>query len=209
MSDRFSDLKKIPNQPAAKLLAYANMQLETKLKAPASASVQTVLEELDEAGAYIDMINVLACCLPPRERIWWGCLAARELVPEGQKSMALEAAEKWVFQPSDETRDAAREAAELSEPTDDTALAAVAVTMHDGKLGTGSMQEFPAPPGATAKYVVGLNLLAMGEHEEKFEEHGQLVIDRALDIARGGRGDVEAQAKNDGTQPDSAEGIGA
>lgn len=192
MTERFADLKKIPNQPAAKLLAYANVALETEVKAPASASVQTVLEELDEAGAYVDIINLLSCSLPPRERIWWGCLAARELVPEGEKSHALAAAEKWVFQPSDETREAARQAAEMSEPNDDTSLAAVAVAMHDGKLGTGELAEFAAPPGATAKYVFGLNLLAMGEHEEKFVEHGQLVIDRALDIARGGNGTIEA-----------------
>jgi len=193
MSERYAELTKIPAQPAAKLLAFANCKLETKLKAPASASVQAVLEELEDAGAYVDIINMLSCSLPPRERIWWGCLAARELVPEGETSRALAAAEKWVFQPSDDTREAARQAAEMSDPNDDTSLAAVAVAMHDGKLGGGELQEFQAPPGATAKYVFGLNLLAMGEHEENFEAHGQIVIDRALDIARGGNGTIEAK----------------
>lgn len=197
MSDRFADLKKIPKQPAAKLLAFANTKLESKLKAPGSASVETVLEELDEAGAYLDIITLLSCSLPPRERIWWGCLAARELVPDGEKSHALAAAEKWVFEPSDDAREAARQAAEISEPTDDTTMAATAVAMCDGKLGPGDLQAYDAPPGATSKFVVGLNLLAMGLHEEQFEDHGQLVIDRALDIARGGNGTIEKKGGSD------------
>ncbi len=205
MSDRYADLKKIPARPAAKLLAFANTKLETKLKSPASAPVQTVLEELDEAGAYVDIINLLSCCLPPRERIWWGCLAARELLEEGEQSHALTAAEKWVFKPNDETREAARVAAEMSEPTDDTAMAAAAVAMHDGKLGGGDLAQFDAPAGATAKYVFGLNLLAMGTYEDDFEGHGQIVIDRGLDIARGGNGTVDA---DDGSEdlPDAEKG---
>ena len=54
MSERFADLKKIPKQPAARLLALGNARLQSRLKSPASASVADVLIELAAADALVD-----------------------------------------------------------------------------------------------------------------------------------------------------------
>lgn len=189
MADRFSDLKKIPRQPAARLLAAANTKLSAEISAPAAAPVETVLAELAERGERIDMLRLLAAALPAREAIWWGCLAARDAVPEGAPvPPPLAAVETWVFKPGDETRAAAAATIEAAEADDDTTLLARAVAMHDGKLGVGNMQAYDAPPGAVPAFVFGMIAIAIGAMEDRAEPYMDTLADRALDIARGGDG---------------------
>jgi len=185
MSERFSNLKKVPQEPAARLLAAANAKLKTKLKAPASASVVAVLNELDEQEddrALIDMLRVLSVSLPTRELVWWSCLAARDMV-----------------KPGDQTRSAAGDALELAEAGDAAMLCAMAVSYHDGTLGVGELAKIQAPPGASQTAAFGINVKAVTKGGP-FPERAQLLIDRAIDIARGGDGrKVGAQATEEET----------
>jgi len=196
MTQRFADLKKVPKEPAARLLAGANARLKTPLKAPVAAPVSVVLAELEEAGAWIDMLRLLSVALPPRERVWWACLAGRDVV-EAEAAMGnrtarvpspLAAAEAWVFKPSDAARDAARAAAEMAEPYDDTSWCATAVIFFDGTLGTGALAQQPAPPGVAQAAAFGMNLISLGLEGQDFTVTANRLIDRALDIARGGNG---------------------
>ena len=190
MSDRFADLVKIPADPARRLLALANAKVKAPLASPANASVSAVLEELDAQDATLDMLRLLSAALPARECIWWGCLAAGDLLEDGAPATpALKAARAWVFKPTDENRDAARQALEVVEPDDNTTLIATAVAMCDGKLGTGELSEIEAAPGVAATTVFALNVMSMGHAPaEDMDAQVQVLIDRALDIARGGNG---------------------
>ncbi|MCB2135300.1 MAG: hypothetical protein KDE08_05035 [Rhodobacteraceae bacterium] len=189
MTSRFADLKKVPKEPAARLLAVANMRLETKVKAPASAKVEQILTELETEGALIDMLRILSVALPPRERTWWACLAARDVV--GAKDTApprsLLAAESWVLKPNDDTRAAARTALDAAEQDDETTLCAMAAALADGTLGPGELAHHAAPPGAAEAAAFGMNVMALGTVDD-FSEGANRLIDRALDIARGGNG---------------------
>lgn len=195
MGGRFAGLTKVPNEPAARLLARANARLATPLRAPASAPVETVLEEMEAAGSTFDMLRLLAVALPPRERIWWACLAARDMLPEGGAALPspLAAAEAWVFRADDETREAARLAAEAAEPRDDTSLCAAAVAMHDGSLGGGALAGIPAPPGVAEAMAFAMAMIALSHRPDRLAEHARLLVDRALDIARGGSGRIAAE----------------
>ena len=190
MNGRFSDLKKLPREPAARMLAMANAKLATKLNSPASAPVDMVLAELSEADAIFDMLRLISVGLPPRERAWWACLAARDALPEGldKPTACLAASEAWVFKPTDENRIAAREAMERAEADDDTSLCAATVAMCDGRLGPADLSEHLAPPGVAEASAFGMNMVALNLHGDEFETYGQLLVDRALDIARGGNG---------------------
>ncbi len=196
MTQRFADLKKVPREPAARLLAGANARLKTPLRSPVAAPVSVVLAELDEAEAWIDMLRLLSVALPPRERVWWACLAGRDVAAAAAGPGAapprlpppLAAAEAWVFKPSDAARDAARAAAEAAEPFDDTSLCATAVVFFDGTLGTGALAQQPAPPGVAQAAVFGMNLISLGLEGQDFTAAANRLIDRALDIARGGNG---------------------
>jgi len=194
MTTRFAGLKKIPKEPAARMLAMANAKLETKLSLPPATPVDAVLAALDEQGATIDMLRLLSVALPARERVWWACLAARDIVgaaPENN-TPALSAAEAWVFKPSPENCEKARLTVEQAEVDDDTVHCATAVQFADGTLGPGGLSHHPAPVGASEVSVFAMNLVALEKHSDRFEDYGRMLIDRALDIARGGNGQVEA-----------------
>ncbi|MDO9526363.1 MAG: hypothetical protein Q7J57_12650 [Gemmobacter sp.] len=189
MNPRFAGLRKIPAEPAARLLAQANARLSTKLTAPASAQVPEVLAELDAAHAHVDMLRLMSVALPPRERAWWACLAARDLLgPEQPVPRTLLAAENWVRQPGEDTRAAAQVALEAAEMDDDATLCAKAAIYGDGTLGPGALASHPAPPGAAQAAVFGINIMAIGRQGNDFAAEATRLIDRALDIARGGNG---------------------
>ena len=206
MSDKFKNLKKIPEQPAARLLVHGNAKLETVLKAPASASVPAVLAELEEAEAYVDMIRLLSVSLPARECVWWSCIAGKDILAEGQcKSTCLPAAEAWVLKPTEENRARLQTVLENESADDPGALAATAAYYAPGTMGLGGLEDQPAPPGIVSACAFGINLqtLKLGpDPNTRFK----IAIDRALDIARGGNGKVEylkpapeALSKTEGT----------
>lgn len=193
MTKRFADMTKIPREPAAKLLAQANTRLGTQIDAPASALPEAVLEELDGKGAMVDVLRLMAILLPPRERVWWACMAARDFIgpaPDND-TPSLAASEAWVYQPNDENRDKARDSVDHAYVDDETVNCAISVMYADGTLGPGDLANHPAPAGASEVAAFAMNVVALGEHSDKFEEYGQMLIDRAINIARGGNGQLE------------------
>jgi len=191
MTERFAALTKVPKHPAARLLAMANQKLETKLDAPVSAPVEVVLAELDAKAAWIDMLLLLAVALPPRERVWWACLAARDLMVEGEKpALSLSTSEAWVFKPNDENRAAAYASIEHAPPKDDTVHCATAAVFADGTLGPGDLAEYPAPVGAGELSAFAMAVISLCHDTDQYDARAVVMVDRALDIARGGPGKI-------------------
>lgn len=189
MTERFQSLTKLPRQPAARLLALANARLQTPLDAPASAPVEAVLAELEGKGALVDMLRLMSVALPPRERVWWACLAARDTLAGGAAPPPpLRAAEAWVFKPNEENRIAAQATLDRAEVDDDTVHCATAVLFCDGTLGPGELSRHPAPPGVAEVCAFAMNVIALGRHDADHAAFGAMLVDRALDIARGGSG---------------------
>ena len=190
MTSRFDKMTKISADPAAKQLARANTRLDAKIAAPASAPPLTVLEELSAKGETIDLLRLLAILLPPRERVWWACLAARDIVGAGPEmaTHSLLAAEAWVRDPSPANRETARGTIDHAYVDDDTVHCATAVMYADGTLGPGDLANHPAPAGAAEMCAFAMNMVALREHPDIFEEYIQTLIDRAVDIGRGGNG---------------------
>ncbi|RUS59692.1 hypothetical protein EGN72_13420 [Pseudorhodobacter sp. E13] len=194
MSKRFQNLKKIPAEPAARMLAMTNTKLQTKLTSPASAPVDAVLEELAGLGAKIDILRLLSVALPPREATWWACLAGHDLIGPNPKAVPppLACAERWVFKPTEENRIAARDAFETADMDDDTTFCAMAALYAEGTLGPGDLNQTPAPPNGVSAAVFAMNLLSMKMNVDRMQVHLDILIDRGLDIARGGNGRVAA-----------------
>jgi len=199
MKFRFDNMIKIPDQPAARMLAMANAKLLAQLPLPASASVPEVLQALADEEELFDMIQLLAVALPPREAVWWACLAARDLVGQDEKSQtpSLIAAERWVFKPDAENRAAAQNAMDLADIDDDTVYCAMATVYANGNMGEGDLAEIEAPPNALSTAVFVMNMNSVAETLDTVEDHAEMLIARALDIARGGNGTVERQALAD------------
>ena len=195
MTHRFDDLKKVPAQPAVRLLAMENARLAFVPATPANASVADVMTALEKEGAFVDMLRLMSVALPPRERAWWACLAARDVIgPVEKLPLPLELAESWVRKPSDATRAAARDAVDLADVDDETVLCATAVIFCDDKLGPGDLAQYPGPPGAGAAAVFAMNIKALGCGVDALET-ADILINRAVDIARGGNGQLPLPAK--------------
>jgi len=194
MTTTFNDLVKMPTDPVAKLLSRANVLLKTPLEAPPTADASVVLKELHDKGALVDLLRLLAILLPPRERVWWACMAARDYIgPRSDKDPpSLIASEAWVYEPSDENRDAARISLDNAYIDDDTVNCALAVLYYDGTLGPGDLKQYPAPAGASETAAFAMNIVALSELSDKFEEHGRVLVERALNIGRGGNGQMDS-----------------
>ncbi|NRB16319.1 MAG: hypothetical protein HRU33_01755 [Rhodobacteraceae bacterium] len=190
----FNDLVKMPTDPVAKLLSRANVMLKTPLQAPPTAGASEVLQELSDKGALVDLLRLLAILLPPRERVWWACLAARDYIgPRSDNDPpSLTASEAWVYEPSEENRDAARITLDHAYIDDDTVNCALAVLYADGTLGPGDLKQYPAPAGASETAAFAMNMVALSELSDKFEEHGQILVERAVNIGRGGNGQADS-----------------
>jgi hypothetical protein len=202
MTSKLDDLVKFPADPVAKLLSQANVLLKTPLEAPPTATAPQVLEELLDKNALVDLLRLLAVLLPARERVWWACMAARDYVgPRSDKDPpSLSASEKWVFDPTEENRDAARTTRDHAYVDDETVNCALAVLYADGTLGPGDLAQYPAPAGASETAAFAMNMVALGELSDRFEEHGRVLVDRALDIGRGGNGQVQTVQPVAGTR---------
>ena len=197
MNDRFKNMVKVPKEPAAKLLSLADIRLATPITAPVSALPEVVLAELDEKGEMIDLLLMLAIVLPPRERVWWACLAARDYIgPKSDRDpKPLVASEDWVFKPTEENRERARLSMDDAYIDDDTVNIAMSVLYSDGTLGPADLSAYPAPAGAAESFAFAMNVVALDKNSDRFEEYGQMLIDRAVDIARGGNGRIAADAE--------------
>lgn len=194
MTTTFNDLVKMPTDPVAKMLSRANVLLKTPLEAPPTAGASEVLKELSDKGALVDLLRLLAILLPPRERVWWACMAARDYIgPRSDKDPpSLTASEAWVYEPSEDNRDAARISLDNAYVDDDTVNCALAVLYSDGTLGPGELKQYPAPAGASETAAFAMNMVALSELSDKFEEHGRVLVERALNIGRGGNGQSDA-----------------
>ncbi|MEW9921691.1 hypothetical protein AB2B41_18945 [Marimonas sp. MJW-29] len=198
MSERFKNMSKASKEPAAKLLSLTNTRLKTPIDAPVAALAEEVLIELDGKGAMVDVLRLMSIILPPRERVWWACLAARDFIgPKSDKDpKPLATSEEWVFKPTEENRESARLSMDDAYIDDDTVNIAMAVLYADGTLGPADLAEFPAPAGAAETCAFVMNIVALNKKPDTFQEYGQFLIDRAVDIARGGNGRIKG-AKNE------------
>ncbi|HZU23730.1 MAG TPA: hypothetical protein VE998_12935 [Terriglobales bacterium] len=131
------------------------------------------LRALVEKQLFPDAIQLIAHYLPKRQAVWWACQCAKSgfgAKTTPQMKAAVEAAEKWVAQPSEENRRAAHQAAELEESGSAAHLAALAASFAE------------QPPAAdprirekqqfmTAKLAAGAVLLAATVDAEKAKQN--------------------------------------
>ncbi|MEP5729426.1 MAG: hypothetical protein ABJL67_08615 [Sulfitobacter sp.] len=194
MSERFKNMVKVPNEPAAKLLSLTNTRLKTPITAPVAALPEEVLTELDGKGAMLDVLRLMSIVLPARERVWWACLAARDYLEKiaSDPPKSLTTSEEWVFKPTEENRERARVSMDDAYMDDETVNCALSVLYSDGTLGPADLAQYPAPAGAAETSAFIMNIVALDKNSDRFEEYGQILIDRAVNIARGGNGRLES-----------------
>lgn len=199
MSERFSEMKKIPNEPAARILAARATKLGTPVEASANAPVSVVLAELETKEAWVDMLRLLSVALPEREAVWWACLAAREHLAGGEPTACLLAAEAWVFEPNDANRGKVQMVLDVADMDDDTTLAATAALYAPGNMGPDEMAQHAAPPAAVSACAFAMNMTTLDGSSDPIARL-KFLIDRGVDIACGGNGRIKAASASENAQ---------
>jgi hypothetical protein len=122
------------------------------------------LDALVEKQQFPDAVKFLAHALPKREAVWWACLCARLAHgpnPPGPLGPALQAAEKWTSDPSDDNRRAAQAAAQAGATGSPAGCAALAAFFSGGNLAPANPPAVPPGETLTAQAAAGAVLLAV------------------------------------------------
>jgi hypothetical protein len=154
-----------------------------------------------QAQHYPDAIRFLAYALPKREAVWWACLCARNVSgtpPPSQIAAALEAAERWVADQTEENRRAAMPAAEAAEFRTPAGCAAVAAFWSGGSLGPPDLPVIPPGEYLTAHAVASTVMLAavLMEPENAVEKY-RTFLTQGIEVANDIHGGSSPLAKKE------------
>ncbi|MGF7172672.1 DUF6931 family protein [Azospirillum doebereinerae] len=178
--------------------AVAGLELSPEATALMAPNVGTApfLKALIEAELFVDAIRLLGMALPRREAVWWGCLAARgALAPDAAPAdvAALEAAEAWVYRPTEENRRATFAPAEAANFQTACAYAAMAAFWSGGSLAPpDAAVVIPPGDGLTGTAAAAAVLMAAAAVPKEAPARQRATLVQALDIANGGSGKVGA-----------------
>ncbi|HMK85625.1 MAG TPA: hypothetical protein VK437_06690 [Steroidobacteraceae bacterium] len=193
MGVKVESLKKITAASAQEICALATAG-GFKLGARESASPVDYLNELLAAGSLNEAVQFLAFALPPREAVWWACQCARDEWHEPAPPVlqaAVDAAERWVRQPTEEHRRAAMSCAQATDLKSPAAWAAVAAFWSGGSLAPENQPEVPPAPHLLGSAVAGAVMLAAVQSKPQLADpRRERYLASAIDIANGGTGRI-------------------
>jgi hypothetical protein len=180
---------KIAAKTAAEVCKRFALGEEAKKLLKADMSPKQFLDVLLQQQQFIDAVRLLAYALPRPESVWWACVCARaaaggKLSPAA--TAALEAAEKWVADPSEDNRRAAMPAAEAAELGTPAGCAAAAAFWSGGSLGPPNVPAVPPADHLTAHGVASSVMLAAVQTEPaKAPEKYRKFCELGLEVADG------------------------
>lgn len=186
-------LTKVKAETAAQLCTLFKLSEDAEPLLTETVGPAEFLAALLEKQLYPDALKLLAHGLPKREAAWWACLCARDSLPENPKPKevaALEAAEAWVYKPTDEKRrDALAKAEAANLAGSPSALAAAAAGWSGGSLAPPGAGEVPPGDTMTPAAVFSAVMMA-GFQGDPSQQSGRFrrMIGQGIDIANGGTG---------------------
>lgn len=186
--------KKVVSEKAAdivgpKLLDAAAMGLLKPEMRP-----ESFIRALADAERWPDAVKVMTRTLPPREAVWWACVCARQMssLSSEEDIAALEAAEKWVYKPTEGNREAAFRLVQESTSKSAGMLAASAAAFSAGNLPLEGGHRVDLDAEAFPGVIDAIVMVSATEKEGK-EIYAQLkkFLRSGEDIACGGNGQID------------------
>ena len=167
----------LAHEPTAQEIAAA-VHLEKPARALLRESQTAVeyIEVLAAEGHFADAGRVLARLLSPREAVWWACQCARQALPETPIPgwiEALDGAEKWVREMTDESRRATEPLAHEAGIATAAGCAAMAAFMSGGSIAAPDAPPVTPPPSVVSQFAAGSILVSAltPEPSEAPEKH--------------------------------------
>ena len=105
------------NSRTALIFGVAELSEEAAGLLRADSQPLEYLNLLTEKKLFPDAVRFLAHALPKREGVWWAWVCARRAAgeqPPAKIKASLDATERWIAQPNEENRRAAKEAADVA-----------------------------------------------------------------------------------------------
>ena len=165
------------------------------LKDQGATTPQDFLMLLMSRGFLVDAIKFLTRALPKREATWWSCLCARVTVnadTPGEVLKALELAELWVYQPTEDNRLRAFEAAKSAGFQHPASWSAMAAFWSGGSMGPPTAPSVPPADNLTGKAAAGaIQLAGVFSEPEQAPQKYRHFLKCGIDIACGGNGRME------------------
>ncbi len=137
---------------------------------------------------YVAGIDFMAHALPTCEAVWWGCLCVQHASGKlsSADAAAGRAAARWVLEPSEENRLAAREPAEAAGPSSLAGRLAMAAYQTDvGCAGPGAPPVRPAPFAAAKSVAEAVKMACTQAEPAKIAETQRLFVELAIAVAEG------------------------
>jgi hypothetical protein len=147
------------------------------------------VEALMEKQQYMAAVDFMAHALPVRETIWWACLCLQhtcgdKLVP--WEKAAAKAAARWVLQPTEENRIAAKHPAEVLGLTSPAGALAAAVDQTGGSIAPPNAPPMPPSPFAPARAVaISIKLASTKVEPVKIQATQKGLVELGIGVAEG------------------------
>jgi hypothetical protein len=149
-------LVKVSAATAAEICARVYLDKEALQGLLPDMNPRQFVEALVEKKQYLAGIDFMAHALPPRESIWWGCLCMQQTCGdklEPWERVASKAAVRWVLQPDEANRAAAKRPADLLGLGSPAGALAAAANQTGGSLAPPNVPPVPPSPFAPARAV--------------------------------------------------------
>ena len=177
--------------PAIKLVVtLKDLCEQAKLGDPAKALLKDehtsrqFLELLVGKELFLDATRFLAYSLPRREAVGWGCLCVRHSLgtqDPSQISKTQVAAEKWVANPDETNRQAAKAAIPEDGPQSPSDLLALAAFYSGGSVVAPEVEPVPPPDHVTPQLVAGAVMIAAVKTQpEKAPEKYRVFLQKGM-----------------------------
>jgi hypothetical protein len=175
------------NSKTADVAAVAELSDEATGLVRPEIAPQDYVALLMSKKLYADAVRFVAHALPKREAVWWGWISAKRAAgsdPPPKIKASLEATEKWIAQPDDESGRVAMAAAKEAQTTTAAGCAGMAAFFSGSSLGPAHVP--PIPPGEflTAKAVTGAVIYAaVGKDPVNAPDRFQSFVTQGVEVA--------------------------
>jgi pSer/pThr/pTyr-binding forkhead associated (FHA) protein len=168
------------------LCAFLEMEEDSLLLLQPEHTPETFVETLDEHERFADAIRVLSFCLPKPRAVWWAYRCVQDLWGDSfseKENAALDAALRWVKEPTDDNRRLAAAAAEIAEYQSAPSWVALAAFWSEGSLAPPELPVVAPDERLTSQGVsAALLMTATRGDVTKYQEKFQSIVRTGRDL---------------------------
>lgn len=180
---------KIQAATAAEICQRFDLKDEARPLLGEGMEPRVFVEALVAQKQYLSGIDFIAHGLPAREGIWWGCLcmqhACGDSLSPTDRAAGI-AAVRWVMQPTEKNRAAAKAPADAAGPASPAGVLAAAASQTGGNAAPPKAPPMPPGPFAPAKAVaMAVKLATLKAAPAAIVETQRLFLDLGIKVAEG------------------------